>query len=64
MKPKGYAKAVIQRTDNTIAKKKRIKGQTTINKILHRKDRSTRTPLPQTGVRYMPRKGKQSLLHL
>jgi hypothetical protein len=26
MIPKGYSKAAIQRTDNTIAKKKRIKG--------------------------------------
>jgi hypothetical protein len=29
--------AVNRRTDNTIAKRKRKKGQTTINKTLHRK---------------------------
>jgi hypothetical protein len=34
---KGKSKSVIRRTDNTVAKRKRIKVQTMIYKTLHRK---------------------------
>jgi len=32
MKPEGYSESVYRRTDNTMAKRKRTKGQTTIYK--------------------------------
>jgi hypothetical protein len=35
--PKGQSESVYRRTDNTMAKRKHIKGQTTILKTLHRK---------------------------
>ena len=35
--PKGYPDSVYRRTDNTMAKRKTIKGQTMICKTLHRK---------------------------
>ena len=43
--PKGQSESVSRRTDNTMAKRRGTKGQTTINKT---KDRVTRTPL-KTG---------------
>jgi hypothetical protein len=42
--PKGQSESVYRRTDNTMAKRKHIKGQTTILKTLHRK-RVIRTQL-------------------
>ena len=42
--PKGQSEFVYRRTDNTMAKRKHIKGQTTILKTLHRK-RVRRTQL-------------------
>jgi hypothetical protein len=35
--PKGNKKVNLRRTDNTMAKRKKIKGQTTIYNTLHRK---------------------------
>jgi hypothetical protein len=35
--PKRYSETVLRRTDNTIAKRKRAKGQTMTYKTLHRK---------------------------
>jgi hypothetical protein len=48
--PKGQSESVYRRrTDNTMAKGKSTKGQTTINKIYKTKDRVTRTPLKTGG---------------
>ena len=49
--PKGQSESVYRRrTDNTMAKRKRTKGQTTINKVYKKtKDRVTRTPLKTGG---------------
>jgi hypothetical protein len=50
MIPKGQSKSVYRRTDNTMAKRKSTKGQTTIYKTTHKTtDRVTRTPLKTGG---------------
>ena len=47
--PEGQSESVYRRrTDNTMAKRKSTKGQTTINKTYQTKDRVTRTA-PKTG---------------
>ena len=46
--PKRYSESVNRRTDNTMAKRKSTKGQTTIYKT-YTKDRLTRTPLKPGG---------------
>ena len=51
-----------RRTDSTMVKRKRTKGQTTIYKTYKTKDRVTRTPL-NTGGGGELRKAKQFLLY-
>ena len=52
------------RTDNTMAKRKRTKGQTTIYKILHRKLKiEQHEPIKNQGWTHVLRKGKKLLLH-
>jgi hypothetical protein len=47
---KGQSESINQKTDNTMAKRIRTKGQTTIYKTLQEnKDRATRTPLKTGG---------------
>jgi hypothetical protein len=64
--PKEQSETVYRRrTDNTMAKRKSTKGQTTIDKtyVYKAKDRVTRTPLKTGGWTQVLRKGKQFLLH-
>jgi hypothetical protein len=64
--PKEQSETVYRRrTDNTMAKRKSTKGQTTIDKtyVYKAKDRVTRTPLKTGGWIQVLRKGKQFLLH-